>query len=110
MRSSATAKSGAMVESAPTDTMGLDPKKRNTAVAMMNPVSATKAGPPANCDVASCSGIAIARRVTPASTCPAAFWRVTPRSRSPHPRGVERSPMGVRSSCPLGDAFATRPP
>ena len=61
-----TAKSGAMVESAPTDTMGLAPNRTNTSVAVMKAISATNAGTPASCEVASCSGIAMANSATPA--------------------------------------------
>ncbi len=42
-----TAKSGAMVESAPTDTMGFDPTKTKTSVAVMKAIIAMKAGTPA---------------------------------------------------------------
>jgi hypothetical protein len=67
-RINTTAKRGAMVESAPTDTMGLEPTNTKTNVAVIKAIIAMNAGTPASRDVASCSGIAIARRVTPASS------------------------------------------
>ena len=66
----ATAKSGAIVESAPTDTMGFEPANTKTRVAAMKAIMAVKAGTPASCEVANCSGIAIASSVTPARICP----------------------------------------
>ncbi len=39
-----------MVESAPTETMGFEPKKAKTSVAAMKAIIAAKAGTPANCD------------------------------------------------------------
>ena len=56
-RINTTAKSGAIVESAPTDMIGFEPTKTKTMVAVMKAMSATKAGTPARRDVASCSGI-----------------------------------------------------
>ena len=58
----------AAAEPAPTETIGLDPMTKKTKVAVMNATIAVKAGTPANCDVASCSGMAMASNVTPAST------------------------------------------
>ena len=78
-RSNATANSGAIVESAPTETMGLDPIAKKTSVAVMKAIIAVKAGTPANCDVASCSGIAMASSVMPARNCAGKLARVSPR-------------------------------
>ena len=78
-RSNATANSGAMVESAPTETIGLEPMTKKTNDAVMNAIIAVKAGTPASCDVASCSGIAIANNVMPASIWPEKLARVRPR-------------------------------
>ncbi len=72
---------GAIVESAPTETMGLDPMKKNTNVAVMKAIIAVKAGTPASCDVASCSGIAIAKSVMPARN-----WLEKFRAREPDGR------------------------
>src|ERR1035437_2254744 len=95
-RRSTTANRGAMVESPPTDIMGFEPKKTKTSVAVMNAIIAMNAGTPASCDVASCSGIAMARSVTPASSCPGKFSRVTPLKVSRGPRAGARRPIGVR--------------
>jgi hypothetical protein len=46
--------------------MGFDPTTTKTSVAVMKAIIAMNAGTPASCDVASCSGIAMAKRVTPA--------------------------------------------
>jgi hypothetical protein len=62
----ATAKSGAIVESAPTDKMGFDPTATKTSVAVMKAMSAVNASTPASWAVANCSGMAIASSVTPA--------------------------------------------
>ena len=45
-RSSATAKSGAIVESAPTETIGFEPRTKKTSVAAMKAIIAVKAGHP----------------------------------------------------------------
>jgi hypothetical protein len=45
-----------MVESAPTDKTGLVPSVTKATVAARKAIIARKAGTPANCDVASCSG------------------------------------------------------
>ena len=47
--------------------IGLEPKMTKTSVAVMKAIIAMKAGTPASCEVASCSGIAIASNVMPAS-------------------------------------------
>ena len=65
-RRSATAKSGAIVESAPTETIGFEPITKKTSEAVMKAIIAVKAGTSASCDVASCSGIAMASSVIPA--------------------------------------------
>src|SRR5665213_1375098 len=92
-----TAKSGAMVESAPTDMMGFEPTTTKTIVAVMNAIIATNAGTPASRDVASCSGTAIASKVTPARNCPETFARVTPLNVSRSPLPASRRPIGIRS-------------
>ena len=75
----AAAKSGAIVESAPTETTGLDPRRKNAIVAATKAQSAVAAGIPANRDVASCSGTAITKRVRPASTSGPIHARLYPR-------------------------------
>src|SRR5665213_1907684 len=92
-----TAKSGAMVESAPTDMTGFEPTTTKTIVAVMNAIIATYAGTPASRDVASCSGTAIASKVTPARNCPETFARVTPLNVSRSPLPASRRPIGIRS-------------
>ena len=52
---------------------------KKTSVAVMKAIIAVKAGTPASCDVASCSGIAIASSVMPARNCAGKLARVSPR-------------------------------
>ena len=99
-----------MVESAPTDKMGFEPKKTKATVAAMKATRAAKAGTPASWDVASCSGMAIASNVTPARTCPAALARLTPRSSARGPCDVARSPIGVAAVVECCEDGVTRPP
>ena len=61
------ANSGAMVESAPTDSWGAEPRSANATVPATKVYSPVMGGIPARRDVASCSGTAMARSVSPAS-------------------------------------------
>ena len=65
-RSSATAKSGAMVESAPTETIGFEPTSEEDQRGGDEGDHRGEGRHAASCDVASCSGIAMASSVTPA--------------------------------------------
>ncbi len=86
-----------MVESAPTDRIGFEPRIRKVAPATMKAISAVKAGTSASWEVASCSGIAIASSVMPARTSPLRFWRVSPTMSWPSPRGATRSETLTRA-------------
>ena len=69
------AKSGAMVESAPTDSCGAEPSTANATVPAMNVYRPVIGGMPARRDVASCSGTAMASSVSPARRSGTSHWR-----------------------------------
>ncbi len=56
-----------MVESAPTESCGLEPSMANITVPAMNAYQPVTGGIPARREVASCSGTAITNRVTAAT-------------------------------------------
>jgi hypothetical protein len=76
----AAAKSGAIVESAPTETIRLDPRRKNATVAATKAQRAVAAGIPARREVANCSGTAITRSVSPAIRSGAIHARWYPRT------------------------------
>ena len=95
MRNSATANNGAIVESAPIERIGLEPRNKKTAVAAMKAIIDVKAGTEASWDVANCSGMAMASNVTPAKSSVGTFCRLSPRNVWLSPRAPTLRSMGV---------------